>query len=107
MKDRMMKTTMMMILSLVAAFSFADQPSTPAPETTLRGVITNVKGNALTMGKGKGLIIDISVADITRQGATMDRNDLAAGMRVRTIVTATKNSGALVASKVFIEGPEL
>jgi hypothetical protein len=100
-----MKTTLLMLSLLAAATSFAAQPVTPAPETTIRGVITIVKGNAITLAKG--LTIDVSGAEITRQGVAVNRSDLEAGSRVRAVVTATKSSGALVASKIFIEGTDL
>ena len=101
-----MKTTLLLSLILLAATTlFAAQPVTPAPDTTIRGVITVVKGNAITLAKG--LTIDVSGAEITRQGVAVNRSDLEAGSRVRAVVTATKNSGALVASKVLIEGADL
>lgn len=100
-----MKTTLLVLSLLAATASFAAQPVTPSPETTIRGVITIVKGNAITLAKG--LTIDVSGAEITRQGTTVNRSDLEAGSRVRVVVTATKSSGALVASKVLIEGADL
>src|SRR5438552_4146709 len=100
-----MKTTLLIVSLLTATASFAAQPMTPTPETTIRGVITVVKGNTITLAKG--LAIDVSGAEITRQGVAVNRSDLEAGSRVRAVVTATKNSGALVASKVLIEGADL
>src|SRR5438045_2085128 len=100
-----MKTTLLMLSLIAATVSFAAQPVTPTAETTIRGVITTVKGNAITLAKG--LTIDISGAEITRQGVAVNRSDLEAGSRVRAVVTATKSSGALVASKVLIEGADL
>jgi Domain of unknown function (DUF5666) len=101
-----MKTTLLLTLTLLAATAtFAAQPVTPAPDTTIRGIITVVKGNAITLAKG--LTIDVSGAEITRQGVAVNRSDLDVGNRVRAVVTATKNSGALVASKVLIEGADL
>jgi len=100
-----MKTKLLLLSLLAATATFGAPPVTPTPDTTIRGVVTAVKGNAITLAKG--LTIDVSGAEITRQGVAVNRSDLDVGSRVRVVVTATKNSGALVASKALIEGADL
>lgn len=81
----------------------AAQPFAPAPETTIRGVVTAVAGNKITLLKG--LTIDVGGAKVTKQNAPAP-DALVPGARVRVVVGGSKASGALVASSVIVESPD-
>lgn len=97
-------TTTTFAALLVTATVLAATPQLPPPETTIRGVITSVRGNTVTLLKG--LDVDVSGANVTHHGNAAPASELAPGMRVRVVISSTKPSGALVAGKVTIEAPD-
>jgi len=88
---------------LVVPEIFAAQPTTPAPQMTIRGVVTAVAGSKVTLLKG--LTIDVSAAKITKRNVSAS-DALVTGARIRAFINEAKSSGTLVADSVIIEAPD-
>jgi len=99
-----MRMTMTILSTLVAAALFGAQPSMPAPDTTIRGVVTAVKGGTITIAKA--IDVDVAAAKITRDGNAAAAADVVAGMRVRAVVNGSRPNGAMIAGTVIIESPD-
>jgi len=75
----------------------------PAPQTTIRGIVTAVAGSKVTLLKG--LTIDVSGAKITKRNVPAP-DALVVGARIRAFIDEVKSAGALVADSVIIEAPD-
>jgi hypothetical protein len=103
-RSKTMRLTTAIGFFLATSALMAATPQLPPPDTTLRGVVTSVKGNTITLLKGMN--VDVSAANVTHRGNAAAASDLVPGMRVRVVIASTKPSGTLVAGKVYIEAPD-